>query len=176
MSFRILHRGSRISLANTAPEGWDPTETTLGGSVCSGSSMTSRTAARLAWCTAILSYAIVAACLVLLWLDRATIGSVGAGPVGNLVPAATLGALGALIASRRPSNPIGWLMLGFAALVGASLLAALIAIRALLAGVSPHGWVRWTAWLENSIGPPPLGALILIFLLFPDGKLLSRRW
>jgi len=69
--------------------------------------MISRTAARLAWGIAILSYAIVAACLVLLWLDRATIGSVGAGPVGNLVPAATLGALGALIASRRPTNPIG---------------------------------------------------------------------
>jgi hypothetical protein len=84
--------------------------------------MTSRTAARLAWGIAILSYAIVAACLVLLWLDRATIRSVGAGPIGNLVPAATLGVLGALIASRRPSNPVrgpvgvrrpdGWDLLG----------------------------------------------------------------
>src|SRR5438132_3216191 len=61
----------------------------------SGSSMTSRTAARLAWGIALLSYAIVAACLVLLWLERATIGSVGAGPVGNVVPAATLGVLAA---------------------------------------------------------------------------------
>jgi signal transduction histidine kinase len=138
--------------------------------------MTSRTAARLAWGIAILSYAIVAACLVLLWLDRASIASVGAGPVGNLVPAATLGALGALIASRRPANPIGWLMLFIAVLVGTSGLLALIAIRALLAGVSPHGWVRWVAWGQNWIGNPPLGALILIFLLFPDGKLLSKRW
>src|SRR6266700_1990056 len=180
MSFPIRHRGARISLTTTAPEGWDPAETTLettlGGSVSSGSSMTSRTAARLAWGIAILSYAIVAACLVLLWLNRATIRSVGAGPVGNLVPAATLGALGALIASRRPSNAIGWLMLFIAPLVGISALAALISIHALLAGVSPHGWVRWTAWVQNWIGSPPLGALILIFLLFPDGRLLSRRW
>jgi hypothetical protein len=138
--------------------------------------MTSRTAARLAWGLAILSYAIVAACLVLLWLDRATIASVGAGPVGNLVLAATLGALGALIASRRPANPIGWLMLAIATLVGISALAALIAIRSLLVGVSPDGWVRWAAWVQNWSGGPPLGALILIFLLFPDGKLLSRRW
>src|SRR5438552_6557000 len=176
MSFPILHRGSRINLANTAPKGWDPTETTPGGSVWSGSSMTQRTAARLAWGIALLSYAVVAACLVLLWLDRATIGSVGAGPIGNVVPAATLGALGALIASRRPANPIGWLMLFIATFVGASVLAALVTIHALLVGVSPHGWVRWTAWVQNWIGNTALGALILIFLLFPDGKLLSRRW
>src|SRR3989442_15517370 len=106
MSFRILHRGSRISLANTATEGWDPTETTLGGSVSSGSSMTSRTAARLAWGIAILSYAIVAACLVLLWLERATIGSVGAGPLGDVVPPATPRGPGAPLPSRPPANPL----------------------------------------------------------------------
>src|SRR5438094_298408 len=123
----------------------DPTETALVGSVRSGSSMTSWTAARLAWGIAALSYAILVACLVLLWLDRATIGSVGAGPVGGLVAAATLGALGALIASRRPANPIGWLMLFIAATVGISGLGALLTIRGLVAGDSPHGWVRWTA-------------------------------
>src|SRR5262245_61328328 len=110
MPFPIRHRGSRISPgAELRKDGIHGT--TVGGSISSGSSMTSRTAPRLAWGIAIFSYAIVAACLVLLWLDRATIGSVGAGPVGNLIPAATLGALGALIASRRPANPIGWLML-----------------------------------------------------------------
>jgi hypothetical protein len=138
--------------------------------------MTSRTTSRLAWGLAILSYAVVAASLVVLWLDRATIGSVGAGPVGNIVPAATLGGLGALIASRRPANPIGWLMLFIATLVGASGLAGLIAVRALLDGVSPNGWVRWAVWAQNSVGNLPLGALVLIFLLFPDGKLPSRRW
>ena len=55
--------------------------------------MIDRTARRLAWGLATLSYAIVAACLVLLWLDRATISSIGAGPVGNLVPALTAGAV-----------------------------------------------------------------------------------
>ena len=124
----------------------------LDGRRSPGSSLTSRTASRLAWGIATLSYAIVAACLVLLWLDRATIGSVGAGPIGNVVPAATLGVLGALIASRRPANPIGWLMLGIAATVGISGLAALISIRALLAGVSPHGW----ATASSSTAPSPI--------------------
>ena len=67
--------------------------------------MNPRTAARLAWGVAILSYAILAACLVLLWLERTTIASVGAGPVGDIVPTATLGALGALIASRALNLP-----------------------------------------------------------------------
>src|SRR5205814_741291 len=82
--------------------------------------------------------------------------------VGNVVPAATLGALGALIASRRPENPIGWLMLFISTSVGVSGLAALVTIRALLTGASPHGWVRWTAWAQNWIGNPALGALILL--------------
>jgi len=67
-------------------------------------------------------------------------------------------------------------MLFIATLVGASGLAGLIGIRALLDGVSPNGWVRWAAWAQNSVGNLPLGALVLIFLLFPDGKLPSRRW
>jgi signal transduction histidine kinase len=138
--------------------------------------MTSRTSARLAWGIAIFSYTLVAACLVLLWLDRASIHSVGAGAVGTVVPGATLGVLGALIASRRPANPIGWLMLTIAALVAVSGVGSLVTIRALLTGASPHGWVRWTAWLQNWIGNLALGSLILIFLLFPDGKVLSRRW
>src|SRR5207253_1826724 len=101
---------------------------------------------------------------VLLLLDRRWIGRVGAGPVGNLVPAVTLGVLGALIASRRPTNPIGWLMLSTAALVGSSGLAALVAIRALLTGVSPDGWPRWPAWLQNWVSFPAVGALILVCL------------
>src|SRR5438874_873452 len=176
MPFPILSPGPRISPATRPDERWDPRENAPGASIASGSSMTPRTSARLAWGIAIVSYAILAACLVLLWLNRAAIGSIGAGPVGNLVPVATLGALGALIASRRPANAVGWLMLFIAITVGVSLLAALIAIRALLVGVSPHGWVRWPAWVQNWFGNPALGGLILIFFLFPDGKVLSGRW
>jgi signal transduction histidine kinase len=138
--------------------------------------MTSRTARRLAWSIAILCFAITATSLVFLYLDRAAIGSVGVGIVNGLVAAVTLGALGALVASRRPTNAIGWMLLSLATVVGVLTLANHVAIHALLAGVSPHGWVRWTAWVQKWIGPLVLGLLILVLLLFPDGRPLNRRW
>ena len=73
--------------------------------------MTVRTAARLAWSACALSLALTALSLLLLklslsypntyiydyWLDN-TLGAISFAPVG------------ALIASRRPANPVGWLM------------------------------------------------------------------
>jgi len=117
-----------------------------------------------------------AASLVLLYLNRAAIGSVGTGDVSDLVPTVTLGALGALVASRRPTNPIGWMLLAIATFVGISTLADHVARHALLAGVSPDGSPRWWAWLHNWGGLPGLSVLILVLLLFPDGKPLNKRW
>ncbi|MDP9343080.1 MAG: hypothetical protein M3Q23_13530 [Actinomycetota bacterium] len=138
--------------------------------------MTERTATRLAWAIALACAAMVVATLVFLYLDRTAIRSVGSGDVGDLVPTVTVGALGALVAFRRPANAIGWLLLGIAAFVGVSLLAGHVAMHALLAGVSSHGWPRWWAWLHNWVGNLSLGLLILLLLLFPSGKPLSKRW
>ncbi len=138
--------------------------------------MTPRKAARLAWGIAFLCFAMVAASLVLLYLNRAAIGAVGTGDVSDLVPTLTIAALGALVASRRPTNAIGWMLLGISTFVGISVLADHVARRALLAGVSPRGWPRWAAWVHNWPGILGLGLLILVLLLFPNGKPLSRRW
>jgi signal transduction histidine kinase len=138
--------------------------------------MTSRTAARLAWGIALLCFAMAIASLVLLYVDRAAIGSVGTGDVSDLVPTVTIAALGALVASRRPTNAIGWMLLGIPTSVGISTLADHVARRGLLAGASPRGWPRWSAWVHNWDGLLGLGLLILVLLLFPDGRPLSRRW
>jgi signal transduction histidine kinase len=81
-----------------------------------------------------------------------------------------------LIASRRPRSPIGWLLLAIALANAVYLPAGFIAMRGLLAGASPRGWVGWAAWVQNwtgGVGPLLLGFLVLFF---PDGRLPGARW
>ncbi|MDP9343081.1 MAG: hypothetical protein M3Q23_13535 [Actinomycetota bacterium] len=142
-----------------------------------GEAVTPRTAARLAWAIALACFAMITAILVLLYLDRAAIdSSLAAQSLPSIVSALVLAVLGALVASRRPGNPIGWLLLGAGAALGVAALALFVAIHGLLAEATVHGWVRWLAWLQNLT--PLLSAflLIFVFLLFPNGKLRSRRW
>ena len=81
---------------------------------------------------------------------------------------------GALIASRKPGNTIGWLFCGFGLF---NALAADLAqgwgLRAVEQGW-PAGpaaeWIATASWLPSGFG------WILTFLLFPTGLLLSRRW
>jgi hypothetical protein len=85
-------------------------------------------------------------------------------------------AAGALIAARRPRNPVGWLLLmgGLVAELGE--LSGPYGFRALVAdpGSLPGGgfasWFFQTAWIVPVCAFPPL------FLLFPTGRLVSRGW
>ena len=81
---------------------------------------------------------------------------------------------GALILRRHPRHPIGWLFCGFAILNAVTAdLAQGYALRA-----AHEGWpggsaaeaVNTMSWLPSGFG------WILTFLLFPDGRLLGRRW
>jgi hypothetical protein len=85
--------------------------------------------------------------------------------------------IGGFIASRRPEHPIGWLFLAVGFLGGVDHFCGQYATYALLARSSslPAGqaaaWVRSWIWFVAYSG---IGALLL--LLFPDGRLPSRRW
>jgi hypothetical protein len=85
--------------------------------------------------------------------------------------------VGALIASRRPENPIGWIFCGTGLLFGVQAFASGYAEYAMLGhtGSLPGG--EFMAWISSWIGVPavPLAGALLI-LLFPNGKLLSRNW
>ena len=86
--------------------------------------------------------------------------------------AVALSLVGALVANRRPENPIGWLFLLSAAFVSLSLLAQAWAERSLGTG-NPGELVAWfTLWLAV----PGFGIFVWVFLLFPTGDLLSPRW
>ena len=90
------------------------------------------------------------------------------------VYAATLAGAGALVASRQPRNPIGWLFLAFA-LAGAVMADA---AQGWALQATERGWRGGdTAELLASAGRQPSGLCwILTFLLIPDGRLPSRRW
>lgn len=88
--------------------------------------------------------------------------------------ALAFGAVGAVVASRTPGNPIGWLFLGLCAVEGAYELASSYAAYSV--GVDALPADVWAAWFVDwsSVVPPAL--IGLCFLLFPDGRLLSSEW
>jgi hypothetical protein len=77
--------------------------------------------------------------------------------------------VGALIASRHPKNPVGWICLAI------GLFWMLIFLGDSIPGSGPYPVT--IAALTQAIWIPPVGLLgIYLILLFPDGKLPSRRW
>jgi hypothetical protein len=133
----------------------------------------------LAWFVCLLCVALAAGSLLLGFLNGRTLGEIFAGE--NIIMIATLAvafsAVGAMIASYRPGNPIGWIFCAAALCQGLSIFGYEYATYALLTkpGSLPLG--PEASWLGQWIWAPGLG-LILVFLplLFPAGRPPSRRW
>ena len=85
--------------------------------------------------------------------------------------------VGALLASRRPGNLIGWLFLAFG-LLEASLILTLGYVTYALASWPPRlPEPDLLAWANSSFNVPAANVLLAsIFVLFPDGRPLSRPW
>jgi signal transduction histidine kinase len=85
--------------------------------------------------------------------------------------------VGAPIASRRPDNPIGWILCAVGLSFALGSLSGEYATYAFITkpGALPGGHVM--AWLGTWIWPPGIIlVLTYLLLLFPDGRLPSRRW
>jgi hypothetical protein len=130
----------------------------------------------LAWPLGILGLLISVTVATLAYLNRSAIhGLDQADPIEMLLPIG-YSIMGALLASRRPRNPIGWIFLGIAIFGGLPGIATQYVIRSTHIHRLP--FVAWVAWTHDWVGwlVFPGGLAAFFFLLFPDGHLASRRW
>ena len=140
-----------------------------------------RAAAWFAWSLWALSLAAIAASVAFQLLNASTPTAATRGPVvlgiGFVLVFMSFATVGALVASRQPANLIGWIFcaLGlFLPLAGASeeyALYALVTQPDSLPGGEVMAWLA--AWFAGAIN---FAMLAFVLLLFPDGRLLSRRW
>jgi hypothetical protein len=151
--------------------------TAVDRSLTTGGRGRGRSASRLAWLLYVLALALVALAAGL-WLvvHRPVPGAVGyeywrEGVVTTLAYAT----VGALITTRRPAHPVGWLFLG-AGLVGAAQLATGEFAAAFLAASGPSVAVAVAAWASSLFQLVVVGLLVCLLLLFPTGRPPSRRW
>src|SRR5215211_3999198 len=145
--------------------------------------MSGRVASWLAWSLSMLCVAMFLAIVALYVLIRSAPqvpGSVSTRfTLTDLligVPFLAFPMVGALIASRRPNNPIGWICLT----VGFLFLLLGVSEYYSIYGVAKPGSVPFpigVAWLGNWLWMPAVGLFATyLFMLFPDGRLPSSRW
>ncbi len=84
--------------------------------------------------------------------------------------------VGAILAARRPRNPIGWLVLALRLALAAYPFVAMYVATGLFVAPGRLPWVRQVAWVGNWVWVPSHACVALMLLLFPDGRALSRRW
>jgi hypothetical protein len=140
--------------------------------------MSRRAAAWVAWSMCALSLALTASSLMLLVLNMShpdvpihpywtvdTLLAIGFAPVG------------AVIVPRISSkNPIGWLFCVIGLLWAVMHFSAQYAIYTLLAVPSSLPASQAAAWMMCWVWVPACGLIVLLLLLFPDGRLPNRRW
>ena len=144
--------------------------------------MSNRTASWLAWSLAALCVAVFVGSVPLFVLARSA--EVPSSWNADLTTGGLLGSgfflvfplVGALIASRRPENPIGWLCLADGFLwITTSMLDDYSVYGMASPGSLP--FPLGAAGINNWLWVPQVGLLATyVFLLFPEGRLPSRRW
>jgi len=131
----------------------------------------------LAWALCALSLVLTALSLLLLILNLSYPNAHLYEPwLDNTLTAISYAPVGALIASRHPENPVGWLLCLYGFVISLSYFSAEYAIYALLAQPDSLPAGEAMAWVFSWMLPLVIGFSTLSYLLFPTGRLPSRRW
>jgi hypothetical protein len=142
--------------------------------------MSHRTAGWLAWSLWAVCVLLIGLAFLLDFVTRTVPVPPGTrASLGFTIPMAVLSlaspTVGALIASRLPTNPIGWIFCSVGLLYAAQGFTMAYADYALLENLALPLEV-YAAWFSSWVWfTQPLG-LVFLMLLFPDGRLASRRW
>jgi hypothetical protein len=131
----------------------------------------------VAWLLAGLTAGALAAVLVLVALNVSRGGAGRAGGDALLAVAIGVGAATSqLIISGRPGNTIGWLLgVGGLSLVG-SMLGEQYALYGLATAPGSLPAALTAGWAAGVLASVTAMLLAFLILLFPDGRLPSRRW
>jgi hypothetical protein len=139
--------------------------------------MSTRTAAWLAWAMCALSLGLTALTFLLIALNLSLNAPIYFYWFESTIIAVGYTVIGAIIASRLPAHPIGWICFAIGVLAAVQHFSgeyAIYALRAPHPEALPGGdamlWVSLWAWILA------FGLIEFLLLLFPNGRLPSKRW
>jgi signal transduction histidine kinase len=143
--------------------------------------VSSWTARRLAWLVGIVSIVLLVASITFMFVDRrarlpTNVGAWSAADVLDMLVSVGVPIIGIVIVSKQPRNAIGWLFISGGIAIALVTFGQVYALHTLIVepGSLPAG--RAMAWMSNVLWTFPITGLVLVFLLFPTGHVVSPRW
>jgi hypothetical protein len=138
--------------------------------------MGGRTASWLAWSASALSLALTAITVLLIVLLIRSDTPIYYYWLETSMVAVGYSTVGAIVASRLPESPIGWLFCAIGLIFGLSHFSAEYAAYALLGPSRSLAAGEAFAWLTSWVWVFGLGLIVYLDLLFPNGRLPGARW
>jgi hypothetical protein len=138
--------------------------------------MSTRALAWLAWSVCALSLAFTALSFLLITLILRLNTPIYFFWLGLTVLAIGYSVIGAIIASRLPNHPIGWLLCAIGLVAAMDHFAGEYAVYALLARSEALSGGQAMLWLQSWFWMLFVGLTVFLLLLFPNGRLPSGRW